>query len=140
MNKKSLFAKYNENYTEENFFKENVTFAFSEAQLQEAMKKLGTPNRSELITIYGIGDVCLKSKAKEIVAWVEKHHQARIKWLQGLSEEEKSAIIEFEIHNHECTYTWEIEPALDLLQDVFGYDLIIQVWAKVKKGYYESGK
>ena len=69
MDKKQVLEIYNRNCTEEDYFKRNVTFAFSKTQLEEAMEKLGAKDKSQLVTIFGYGDVCLKSKAKEIYFW-----------------------------------------------------------------------
>ena len=76
MNKQEVLEQYNKNYTEEEYFKNNVTYAFSQLQLDKAMNKLGANDKSELTSLFGYGDICLKSKAKEILLWVidkEKH-------------------------------------------------------------------
>ena len=62
MNKQELLNNYTKNYTEEEFFKNNVTYAFSQIQLEEAMEKLGAKDKTELTSIFGYGDICLKSK------------------------------------------------------------------------------
>ena len=38
MTKNELLEIYNRNYTEEEYYKKNVTYAFSQSQLQDAMK------------------------------------------------------------------------------------------------------
>jgi len=91
------------------------------------MQKIGAHDESELTTIFGVGDICLKSKVTEVKAWLNKQHQKRVEWLQSLPNEEKAAIIEYELYNHECLYTWKIGSVLDLLEETFGYDLIITV-------------
>ena len=138
MNRNEVLKKYNKNYLEQEFYNNNIYYAFSENQLQEGMRKLGAKDTDELTSIFGAGDICLKSKVKELVTWINSQSQERVKWLVSLTEEEKEIIIEYEIGNHECTYTWDIEPVVDLLQDIFGYNLIVKVWQKVKKEYQES--
>jgi len=138
MNRNEVLEKYNKNYLEQEFYNNNICYAFSESQLQDGMKKLGAKDTDELISIFGAGDICLKSKVKEVVAWINKQSQERVNWLESLTEDEKEIIIEYEVGNHECTYTWDITPVVDLLQDVFGYDLIVKVWQRVKREYQES--
>ena len=99
MNKKELLEQYNKNYTEEEFFKNNVTYAFSQIQLEEAIKKLGAKDKTELTTIFGYGDLCLKSKAKEILLWVIEREQEKKKWLKNLSTKEQEIIIKYELYN-----------------------------------------
>lgn len=133
MNKKELLERYNRNYTEEKYFSENVTFAFSNKQLQEAMEKLGAKDKSELTSIFGMGDVCLKTKAKEILHFVLNREEENKKWLLSLSREEQDVIIEYELYNHECDYTWDIEPVVDLFKDVFIYNDIMFVFRRINK-------
>lgn len=66
MTKSELLKKYNKNYTEEEYYKQNVTYAFSHSQLQDALKKLGATKEYEL-TSFGFGSIFLKSKFKEII-------------------------------------------------------------------------
>lgn len=80
MNKKELLEKYNKNYTEEEYFKNNVTYAFSQIQLENAMKKLGANTKEELTSLFGYGDICLKSKAKEILLWVINKEKEKRKY------------------------------------------------------------
>ena len=84
MNKQELLEQYNKNYTEEEYFKNNVTYAFSQLQLDNAMKKLGANDKSELTSLFGYGDICLKSKAKEILLWVIDREQQKKNWLKSL--------------------------------------------------------
>ena len=133
MNKKELLEQYNKNYTEEEFFKNNVTYAFSHIQIEEAIKKLGAKDKTELTTIFGYGDLCLKSKAKEILLWVIEREQEKKKWLKNLSTKEQEIIIEYELYNHECEYTYDIEPVVDLFKNIFEYNDIMLVFHKITK-------
>jgi len=133
MNKNELLKLYNMNYTEEEFFRANVTFAFSNKQLEEAIKQLGAKDKTELTSIFGYGDLCLKSKAKEILLWVMNRENEKKKWLKNLSIEEQKIIIEYELYNHECNYTWDIEPVVELFKDVFEYNDIMLVFHKITK-------
>ena len=131
MNKKELLEIYNSNYAEEDYFTKNVAFAFSKIQLDEAMRKLGAKDKTELTTIFGYGDICLKSKAKEIYLWVIAKEEEKQEWLKNLTNEEQNYIIEYELYNHECEYTYDIEPVVDLFKDIFTYNDIMSVFHKI---------
>ena len=89
MTKNELLEIYNKSYTEEEFYNQNVTYAFSQSQFQDAMKKLGATNEDEL-TSFGFGSICLKSKFKEIMQWMLKKEEERKNWLKNLPIEEKN--------------------------------------------------
>ena len=133
MNKKELLEKYNQNYTETDYFRNNVTFAFSQIQLEEAMKKLGAKDETELTSIFGYGDICLKSKAKEIMQWTINREHEKKEWLKSLSTDEQNIIIEFELYNYECEYTYDIEPVVDLFKNIYEYNDIMSVFHKITK-------
>lgn len=133
MNKQELLEQYNKNYTEEEYFKNNVTYAFSQSQLENAMKKLGANDKSELTSLFGYGDICLKSKAKEILLWVIDREKQKKNWLKGLTTKEQNYIIEYELYNYECNYTWDIEPVVDLFKDVFTHNDIMTVFHTITK-------
>lgn len=132
MTKKELLEKYNKNYTEEEYYKQNVTYAFSQIQLQEAMKKIGATSEDEL-TSFGYGSICLKSKFKEITNWILNREQERREWLESLQDEEKEIIIEYELYNYECDYTNDIESVVDLFKNIFTWNDIMFVFHKIKR-------
>ncbi len=132
MTKKELLEIYNKNYTEEEYYKQNVTYAFSQSQLQDAMKKLGATSKDDL-TSFGYGSICLKSKFKEIIQWMLEKERERKKWLKNLSMKEQEYIIAFELRNYECDYTWDIEPVVEIFKNVFEYNDIMRVFHKITK-------
>lgn len=132
MTKKELLEKYNKNYTEEEYYKQNVTYAFSQSQLQEAMHKLGATNKNEL-TSFGFGSICLKSNFKEIMKWILNREHERSEWLKSLQDEEKEIIIEYELYNYECDYTDDIESVVNLFKNVFTWNDIMSVFHKIKR-------
>lgn len=132
MTKKELLEIYNKNYTEEEYYKQNVTYAFSNEQLQNAMKKLGATNEDEL-TSFGYGSICLKSKFKEIMQWILKKEQEKQEWLKSLSDKEKDIIIKYELYNYECDYTDDIESVVDLFKNIFTWNDIMSVFHKIKR-------
>ena len=97
------------------------------------MKKLGADDKSELTSLFGYGDICLKSKAKEILLWVINREKQKKKLLKGLTTKEQNYIIEYELYNYECNYTWDIEPVVDLFKDIFTYNDIMIVFHKITK-------
>lgn len=132
MTKNELLEIYNKNYIEEEFYKQNVTYAFSNEQLQNAMKKLGATSKKEL-TSFGYGSICLKSKLNEIIDWILKKEQEKSNWLKNLTNEEKNIVIEYELYNYECDYTYDIDNVVDLFKNVFEYNDIMTVFHKITK-------
>lgn len=132
MTKNKLLEIYNKSYTEEEFYKQNVTYAFSQSQLQDAMKKLGATSENEL-TSFGYGSICLKSKFKEIMQWMLKKEKEKKTWLKNLTNEEKNIIIEYELYNYECNYTYDIDNVVDLFKNIFEYNDIMHVFHKITK-------
>jgi len=88
------------------------------------------------------GDLCLKTKVDEITEWLNNEYEARVKWLKNLRENEKKALIKYELNNYECIYTMDIEPVIEIFEDIFDYRLIISVWEKLKDDcrnqYYDN--
>ena len=132
MKKNELLKVYNKNYTEEEYYKQNVTYAFSQEQLQNAMKKLGATNEEEL-TSFGFGSICLKSKFKEIVKWILEKQTEKENWLKNLTQKEQEIIIEYELYNYECDYTYDIDNVVDVFKNVFEYNDIMSVFHKITK-------
>ena len=133
MNKHELLEQYNKSYSEEEYFKNNVAYAFSQLQLENAMKKLGANDKNEITSLFGYGDICLKSKAKAILLWAIDKEKQKKNWLKGLTTKEQNYIIEYELYNHECNYTWDIEPVVDLFKDIFTHNDIMIVFHKITK-------
>jgi len=129
--KEELIKKYATYYPEEEFYKANIFCVLSEEKLQEDMKKLGAKNTEELIRIFNIFHMCLKTNAKIIRSWLRKREKEKESWLRSLTEEEQEAIIEHELYNHECDYTWDIGEVADLFENVFTYDQIMKVLHKI---------
>lgn len=132
MTKNELLGIYNKSYTEEEFYEKNVAYAFSKEQLQEAMQKLGATDTKELTT-FGYNTICLKSKVKEIVNWILEKQKEKENWLKSLNQKEKDIIIEFELYNYECTYTYDIDDVVDIFKNVFEYNDIMRVFHKITK-------
>lgn len=96
-----------------------VFFAFSKAQLEE-QRVAGV----EYVTVLGSGDCVPKEHAKEFAAELTRIHKEGRE--RKLAEMGIDKIIEYELSNHECFYTGEIDDALDALE---GYGVTAeQVW------------
>ncbi len=132
MTKKEILEIYSKNYTEDNFFKQNVTYAFSQEQLQQAIKKLGATSKDDLTSL-GCGSLCLKSKAQEIIKWILEKEQEKREWIKKLSRKEQEYIIDYELRNYECDYTWDITNVVDLFKGIFEYNEIMTVFHKITK-------
>lgn len=63
----------NKSFMDDEFIKENLTFAFGKEQIKEAIKKLGARSEDDLTSIFGVGDVCLISNAKKIIEIYNKY-------------------------------------------------------------------
>jgi len=68
---------------------------------------------------------------------LEKYEECllNIDEFKKLSEAEQKIIIEYEIHEHKCTRTWDIAPVLEIFENIFDEKLILSVWQKVKNRY-----
>lgn len=82
-----------------------IAWAFSEEQLEEALKKLGA-ERSEVCTVLGHGDVVKKTDAKKLIAMLTRHFDE----IHELIKSDKDIAYEtflYEMNNHEYAINWE---------------------------------
>jgi len=61
------------------------------------------------------GMFCPNDKAQELIEGLESIYKAGIK--QDIEENGIDAIIERELYNHECFYTWETDDVIEKLED-----------------------
>ena len=85
------------------------------------------------MTSFGYNTICLKSKVKEIVKWILEKQKEKENWLKSLNQKEKDIIIEYELYNYECTYTYDINDVVDIFKNVFEYNDIMRVFHKITK-------
>ena len=57
----------------------------------------------------------------------------RKEWLRSLPDKEKDIIIEYELYNYECDYTYDIDNVVDLFKNVFTWNDIMHVFHKITK-------
>ena len=65
--------------------------------------------------------------------WMLKREEEKKNWLKKLTNEEKNIIIEYELYNYECDYTYDIDNVVDLFKNVFEYNDIMTVFHKITK-------
>lgn len=97
-----------------------VFFAFGDKQFNEQCVE-----GVEYVTVLQAGDCVPKQHAKEFISEIKRIGKEGRE--RELAEKGIDAIIEYELSNHECFYTGEIDYALDALE---GYNVTAeQVWA-----------
>lgn len=125
---KSEFQKTTDQLIE----KHKIFFAFSTSQLEEGMKKIGAKEKSELTNL-GMGMIALKTEAD---AFIEAMDQADKQYKKDLKEakEAKESAIYYELCNHECFYSGNIDPVVELFEDIYTIEEIKQVYKKYYSG------
>lgn len=122
--RKEREAKYN------TLFRDcKVFWAFSKQQFQEGKEKIGVENDEELCTIMGGG--CMpKANAKKLKDGMD----AIDKWEKDLMQKHnlEEAHIKYELANHECWYTGNIEDAEAILP--YPRERVLEVYRK----YYQE--
>jgi tRNA threonylcarbamoyladenosine modification (KEOPS) complex Cgi121 subunit len=83
-----------------------VAYAFSDQQLQEALKKLGVKSSKECVTVFGHGDIVKKENAKPFIEML-KRHTKEIRDRMIADEEFAEAAFLYELDNHEYAINWD---------------------------------
>ena len=81
-----------------------IAYAFSDEQLQEALKKLGAETKEECVTVFGHGDIVKRENAKALVAMLERHTKETKEALKD--PEFAEAAFLYEMDNHEYAINW----------------------------------
>ena len=104
MNKRDEYLQLQEKHREE-LNNAPIAYAFSEKQLEEALKKLGA-TREECVTIFGHGDIVKKTDAKAIVDMMKRHgSEMRAKLAEDKDFAEAAFL--YEMDNHEYAINWD---------------------------------
>lgn len=82
-----------------------IAYAFSDEQLQEALKKLGA-TKEECVTIFGHGDIVKKENASKLIA-LFKHQVQELKDMLVADEEFAEAAFLYEMDNHEYAINYD---------------------------------
>ena len=119
-NKKS--EKYNKLIDDSKIF-----FAFSNDRFKEKVDKLG-----EKVVDIGAGGFCPSSKVKEFSSGIKNIEAWHKKTMAELKEKEafKNKAIAYELNNHECYYTGEIEDVVEFFKGVYTLEDIKKVYKK----------
>lgn len=109
------------------FDKYGAFFAFNSKQFDEQKKEGLT------YTHLGAGLIAPKGCAKALFEELEQIHKEGI--AQDLEENDKQAIIERELNNYECYYTYDVSDCVDALED-YGIttDEILSVFREHSQG------
>ena len=98
-----------------------IIFAFSDKQFNEQKK--------EWIVYTSLWSwiICPKENAKE---FIKRHWNIVEEWIQeDIKENWIEKIIERELANHECYYTWDVSDAVDRLVDYWiWYDEVLRIY------------
>lgn len=81
-----------------------IAYAFSDEQLQEALKKLGVKNTQECVTIFGHGDIVKRENAKPFLDMLKRHTQEVKEAMRD--KEFAEAAFRYEMDNHEYAINW----------------------------------
>ena len=112
-------------------FKEcGLFFAFSEKQFAESKTPLQEGDKYVSI---GGGGYLPKSNIERFTSGMEEIR----KWKQSEIKRTKSEVkeIEYQLSNHECYYTGDISPVVDMFAGVYSKTMIRQIYAKNRKIY-----
>ena len=81
-----------------------IAYAFSDEQLEEALKKLGA-KRKDCVTIFGHGDIVRKKDAKHFLEMLKRHTAEMHERLKQDAEFAEEAFL-YEMDNHEYAINW----------------------------------
>ena len=124
-------SKMMESKQTEVFEELGVFFAFSNKQFEERRVE-----GVEYVNM-GMGMVAPKDNADEVMQRLEDIYQECIK--QQKEEYTAEEIIEYELCNHECYYTYDITDAYETLKPRgFTYDEVVEVFQKNKHLHYDD--
>lgn len=112
--------------------KHKIFFAFSTSQLEEGMKKVGAKEKSELTTL-GMGAIALKTEADQFMDAMSEANSQYKKELKEAKEAKESAIY-YELCNYECFYSGDIDPVVEMFEDIYTKEEIKQVYKKYYSG------
>ena len=91
-------------------------FAFSESQFNEMMEKWGlTPEDTDKIYGIGVGGYVRRCDADAMHEMFERHAKEREAAIKGNKDDYLYHMFNYELGNHEYTYTYDLTDTLDAL-------------------------
>ena len=111
--------------------KNHVFFAFNQEQLKEGINKLKRKDKNfikgdKLVKIFG-GGLLPQKNLDNFIKEIKEANTNNKKALKELREEKKEAIL-YELINHECFYTTELEPVIDFFKGIYTAKVILKVY------------
>ena len=121
-------------------------FAFSQAQFDEGMKKLGLKptDTKKIYSLKGTGGFYRKSDSQALKDMFLRHSQERA---AAIAADETGDgyiydMFAYELANHEYGYTWDLEPALDALgltmEDINEDPRLLHGLEKAREWYHKN--
>lgn len=92
-----------------------IAYAFSDKQLEEALEKLGAKSKSEVVTVFGHGDIVKRENAKPFLDMLKRHTKETQEAMKD--PEFAEAAFRYEMDNHEYAINWSGD---DDVLDCFG--------------------
>jgi len=108
-----------------------VFWAFSDEQLQKGIKKYNINKDNKMVSI-GMGGYMPLKYNKRIQEQMKEEDKRYKKELKEMREEQDGAIL-YELNNHECFYTGDIEDVVTLFKGIFTPAKIKKVFLKHQK-------
>lgn len=115
-----------------------VFWAFSKDQFKEGIEKSrreGFLNEGEKVARIPLGGFCPVKNIAKLTQGIkeanEKHRQG-LKELRKEKQETQKAIL-YELNNHECFYTGDVEPVVEIFKNVYTKKQIVEVFKKFNK-------
>lgn len=84
-----------------------IAYAFSDQQLEEALVKLGAKDKSEVVTVFGHGDIVKRENAKPFLAMLQRQTRELKEAMRN--EEFAEAAFRYEMDNHEYAINWSAD-------------------------------
>lgn len=103
-----------------------IFFAFSDKQFEEGKKKTNFKEGDKLISVLGGGCLPLSNKDK----YIKDSEKASEDFIKALKEGEeiKEQAIKYELANHECYYTGEIDAVVNMFKGIYTSEEILKVY------------
>ena len=108
------------------FKKYGLFFAFSDKQFEENKTPL---EEGDTYVSYGGGGYCPKNKFKDLSSEFDKN----IAWMEEQTKLFPKEAIGYELGNHECYYTGDIEIVINIFHNVFSPKLILETYLELCK-------
>lgn len=113
MSTTNLNYKQTKNLIQQNFNNFPIKWAFNDSQLKQVLIDLGVTSTKELYKVMS-GGLIRKTDSDAFKSMLAENDKIRTDFLNSNYENFFDAIL-YELHNHEYSYTYEIEPALNAL-------------------------